>query len=150
MTRSAATTVEQFLDELPDDRRTVITEMRKLIRKHLPKGYAESVSSGMLTYCIPLSRYPDTYNKQPLGIAALAAQKNYYALYLMGAYMNPSLTAELKAAFDAAGKRMDMGKSCLRFKSLDDLPLAAVGKVLAAVPPEKLIEAHESVQRKKR
>ena len=145
MARSAATTVDDYLASLPDDRRETVAEIRRLIRKNLPRGYEEAVSHGMLSYQIPLEQYPDTYNGQPLGIIALAAQKNYYALYLLGAYMEPSLVEKLKDAFAKAGKKMDMGKSCLRFKSTEDLPLEAVGKVIAAIPPEKFIAMHESV-----
>jgi hypothetical protein len=98
----------------------------------------------MLCYQIPLDRYPDTYNGQPLGYVALASQKNYCALYLMGAYMDPAQTAALKDAFKKAGKKMDMGKSCLRFRKPDDLPLDAVAKVIAAMPPEKFIAMVEA------
>ena len=143
MARSTAKTVEQFLDELPEDRREVVKEMRKLIRKHLPKGYEESINWGMLSYGIPLERYPDTYNGQPLGYVALAPQKNYYAIYLMGPYMDPAQRETLKAAFAKEGKKMDMGKSCLRFKSPSDLPLPALGKLIAAMPPERYIELYE-------
>ncbi|HEX8411227.1 MAG TPA: DUF1801 domain-containing protein [Thermoanaerobaculia bacterium] len=144
MVRSAAKSVDEYLSELPEDRREVVATVRKLIRKNLPKGYEESVNWGMLSYEIPLSRYPDTYNKQPIGYVALAAQKNNYALYLMSAYTDPAQTQALEDAFASAGKKMDMGKSCLLFKKLDDLPLDAIGQFIAATPPEKLIEHHEA------
>ena len=143
MPKSAATTVEEYLEQLPEDRRDVIEQVRKLIRKNLPKGYRESVSSGMLSYEIPLERYPNTYNKLPLPYLALAPQKNYYALYLMGAYSDPAQAAALQEGFAKAGKKMDMGKSCLRFRKLDDLALDAVAKVIASTPPEKFIESYE-------
>lgn len=145
MVRSAAKTVDEYLAGLPDDRREVVSEVRKLIRKHLPKGYEEAVNFGMLCYQIPLAKYPDTYNGQPLGYVALASQKNYCALYLMTPYMDPAQADELKAAFDKAGKKMDMGKSCLRFKTTDDLPLPALGKIIASTPPAQYIEMHEAV-----
>jgi len=145
MARTTATTVDEYLAALPDDRRETVAEIRQLIRKNLPKGYEEAVTSGMLTYQVPLERYPDTYNGQPLAYLALASQKNYCALYLMGAYMEPSLVEKLKDAFAKAGKKMDMGKSCLRFRSADDLPLDGVGKVIAAIPPAKFIAMHEAV-----
>jgi hypothetical protein len=144
MVRSAAKTVDEFLAQLPGDRREVVTEMRTLIRKHLPKGYAETVNWGMLSYEIPLERYPDTYNGQPLGYVALASQKNYCALYLMTPNMDPAQGEALKEAFAKAGKKMDMGKSCLRFKTTDDLPLPAIGKVIASTPPEQYIVMHEA------
>lgn len=145
MVSSAAKTVDEYLAQLPDDRRETIAELRKLIRKRLPKGYVEAISYGMLSYEIPLEKYPGTYNGQPLSYVALAAQKNYYALYLITPYMDPALGAELKEAFAKAGKKMDMGKSCLRFKKLDDLPLPAIGKVIAATPPAEYIAMHEAV-----
>jgi uncharacterized protein YdhG (YjbR/CyaY superfamily) len=144
MVRSAAQSVEEYLAGLPEERRAVIAELRKLIRKHLPKGYQESVSFGMLSYCVPLARYPDTYNGQPLGYVALASQKNYFALYLMGAYMDPVQAAALKDAFEKAGKKFDMGKSCLRFRKLDDLPLDAVSSFIASTPVETFIGMYES------
>lgn len=144
MVRSAATSVDEYLSELPEDRREVVATVRKLIRKSLPKGYEESVNWGMLSYEIPLSRYPDTYNKQPIAYVALAAQKNHYALYLMSAYMDPARNEALKEAFARAGKKMDMGKSCLIFRKLDELPLDAIGTFISATPPEKLIEHYEA------
>ena len=145
MVSSAAKTVDEYLAQLPDDRRAVVAELRKQIRKHLPKGYEEAVNWGMLCYQIPLEKYPDTYNGKPLGYVALASQKNYCALYLMTPYMDPATGEELKEAFAKAGKKMDMGKSCLRFRTLDDLPLPAIAKVIAATPPAKYIAMHEAV-----
>lgn len=146
MVISAAQNVEQYLAELPEDRREVISAMRKLIRKHLPKGYVESVGYGMICYGIPLEQYPDTYNGQPLGYVALAAQKNYNALYVMGPYADPKQDAEFRAAFKAAGKKLDMGKSCVRFQSMDDLALDAVAKVIASTPPKQYIEKYEAAR----
>lgn len=98
---------------------------------------------GMISYGIPLERYPDTYNGQPLGYAALAAQKNYFALYLLGAYMDPAQRERLERAFEQEGKEMDMGKSCLRFRRADDLPLDRIGELIAGTPIERLIELYE-------
>ena len=145
MVRSAAKTPDAYLDELPDDRREVISAMRKLIRKNLPRGYDETVNWGMLCYEVPLSRYPDTYNGQPLAYVALAAQKNNYAIYLTTAYADLGLGETLRDAFANEGKKLDMGKSCIRFKKLDDLPLEALGKFIAATPPDKLIAIHEAL-----
>jgi hypothetical protein len=145
MARSAAPSADAYLAELPEDRRAVIAAVRKLVRKHLPKGYEESVNWGMLCYQIPLARYPDTYNGQPLGYVALASQKNYCALYLMAVYMDPAQTKALQEAFAKSGKKLDMGKSCLRFRTLDDLPLDAIGRLIASTPPEKFIAMNESV-----
>jgi hypothetical protein len=144
MVRSSAQSVDDFLDELPEDRRAVVTELRKLIRKHLPKGYDEAVNWGMLCWQIPLERYPDTYNGQPLGYVALASQKNYFALYLTGAYMDPTQAAALKEGFTKAGKKLDMGKSCVRFKKPEDLALDVVAKSIASMTPERYIELYET------
>ena len=147
MVSSAATSVTQYLEELPPERRKVVAAVRAVVRKHLPKGYAESMNWGMIAYEIPLARYPETYNKQPLAYVALAAQKNNYALYLSGPYMDPEVDAMLREAFKSAGKKLDMGKSCLRFKSLDDIPLDVIGKVVAAVPVDRYIEHYENSRR---
>jgi len=149
MATSTAATVEAYLAELPAERREVVSKVREVVKRNLPKGYNETMTSGMIAYGIPLSRYPNTYNGQPLGYVALAAQKNYYALYLMGPYMDADLGKQLEAAFKQAGKKMDMGKSCLRFKKLEDLPLDAVGRVVASMPPETLIAHHEAVHAKR-
>jgi uncharacterized protein YdhG (YjbR/CyaY superfamily) len=145
MARSTAKTVEEYLAELPEERRGVVSEMRELIRKHLPKGYAESVNWGMLCWGIPLEQYPGTYNGQPLGYVALASQKNYCALYLMAPYMDAGQTQALKDAFAKEGKKADMGKSCIRFKTPEDLPLKAIAKSIAATPPAAYVAMYEKV-----
>ena len=101
---------------------------------------------GMIAYTVPLARYPDTYNGQPLCYVALAAQKHHYSLYLTCAYQPGSSAGWLAEQFARAGKRLDMGKSCVRFKSLDDLPLPAIGEFIAATPPEKFIATYEAVR----
>jgi hypothetical protein len=98
----------------------------------------------MLTYVVPLSRYPTTYNKQPLAYVALAAQKHHYALYLSGVYGDPAQAAALREGFAGAGKKLDMGKSCVRFKRLDDLALDAVRAAVASTPPEAFIAQYEA------
>ncbi|MGE0352177.1 MAG: DUF1801 domain-containing protein [Gemmatimonadales bacterium] len=147
MARSDAATVKEYLDSLPEDRRKAISRVRQVIRKHLPRGYREGMQFGMIGYTIPLSRYPDTYNRQPLAYAALASQKNYCSLYLMTAYASSDQEARLREAFRKAGKKLDMGKCCIRFKTADDLPLAAIGKAIAATPVKRYIEIYESTRR---
>ena len=149
MATSNAASVEEYLAELPPERREVVSKVRDVVRRNLPKGYNETMSSGMISYGVPLSRYPNTYNRQPLGYVALAAQKNYYALYLMGPYMDAEQGKQLADAFRNAGKKMDMGKSCLRFKKLDDLPLDAVGRIIASMPPDDLIAHYERAHAKR-
>lgn len=144
MVQSNAATVEEYLETLPEDRRKTIADVRKVVKQHLPKGYQEMMGSGMITYCVPLEKYPNTYNKQPLCYVALAAQKNYNALYLMGAYATDAQRKALEDAFKKAGKKLDMGKSCVRFDDAEDLPLDVIGKVVASIPPDKWVAIYES------
>ena len=121
--------------------------MRDVVKQNLPAGYEEGVGFGMICYSVPLSAYRDTYNKQPLMYAALASQKNHLSLYLMPVYPDTALERRLRAAFAASGKKLDMGKSCIRFKRADDLPLDAIGDIVAAVPMDRWIEIARSVRR---
>ena len=146
--RSEAQTVRDYLDQLPEDRRQVISRVRDIILAHLPDGYEETMNWGMISYEIPLERYPDTYNGQPLGYLALAAQKNYNALYMMGVYGDTERERALKDAHESAGKKLNMGKSCLRFKKLDDLELDAIADVVRSTLPEDFIEKYEAGRRK--
>lgn len=149
MAQSKAKTVKEYLDELPADRRKEIAKVRSVVRKNLPKGYRETMNWGMISYEIPLERYPGTYNKQPLGYAGIAAQKNFNTLYLLGAYGDPKQRKRLEDAFRTSGKKMDMGKSCLHFRKADDLPLDALGGIIASTPPETMIEMYEKARGKK-
>lgn len=148
MVGSGASTVREYLAALPRDRREVVAAVRDLVQRHLPSGYRETMNLGMITWELPLARYPDTYNRQPLCYVGLAAQKNYNALYLTGVYQDPEQETWLRRAFRDAGKRLDMGKSCLRFRSLEDLPLEAVGRIVAWTRPEKHIARYEASSRK--
>ena len=114
------------------------------MRGYLPKGCRETLSWGGIAYEVPLRRYPDTYNGKPLAYFCLAAQKNYCALYLMGVYQVPAQAAKLKAAFKAAGKRADMGKSCIRFRKPEDLPLETIGELVASTPVDAFIAQYEA------
>ena len=144
MPKSSAATVEEYLAELPADRREVVARVRDEVLRSLPEGYRESMEWGMICYTIPLERYPNTYNKQPLSYAALAAQKNHYALYLTTPDMDEGQARWLEDEFRRAGKKLDMGKSCLRFKKLDDLPLDVIGRAIASTPPDELIARYEA------
>ncbi|MBK7092730.1 MAG: DUF1801 domain-containing protein [bacterium] len=147
MVQSKAKSVKEYLAELPTDRRKEIEKVRKVILANLPKGYEEGMDFGMIVYYIPLSRYPDTYNKHPLGVAALAAQKNYLSVYLTCVYGDAKYLEWFKKAFAAAGKKLDMGKSCVRFKSADDLPLEVIGDAIAKVSVDELIKNYEKVRK---
>ena len=144
MVSSKETTPAGYLASLPPERRKVIAAVRKLVKQNLPDGYVETMNWGMLCYEIPLKTYPVTYNKQPLMYMALAAQKNNYALYMMNVYGNTKLMDKLVAAYKASGTRLDMGKGCLRFKSLDELPMDVIGEIVASTSPALMIERHES------
>ena len=147
MVSSKALTVQDYLEELTAEQRNVISKLRNFIFEHLPTGYQESMNWGMISYEIPLSTYPKTYNGQPLSYAALAVQKRYYSLYLMAVYQDAELLTALKESFLEAGKKLDMGKACVRFHQLDDLPLEAIGKLIARVTPAKYIERYEQSRR---
>lgn len=149
MVQSAANTVEDYLAELPEDRRAVISRVRDVIVNNLPEGYEETMGYGMITYQVPLSRFPKTYNKQPLNYAALAAQKNHLAVYLMCAYSDSKGEATLREGFSQAGKKLDMGKSCIGFKTLEDLPLDVIGKAIAMFTPDQWIAIYEKIARRR-
>lgn len=144
MVSSKAATVAAYLQELPDDRREVIAAVRALVNRELPRGYVETMNWGMISWEIPLARYPATYNKQPLGYVALAAQKNHYALYLMGVYADSQNEKDLRQAYARAGRKLDMGKCCLRFRKLDDLLAEEVGTIIASMPVDACIAQYEA------
>lgn len=146
MATSSAVSVDEYLAELPADRRAVVSTLRDLIVANLPPGYSEGMLYGMIGYAIPLSRYPNTYNGQPLAIAGLASQKGHLSLYLMSVYGDPALCAWFVEQHQKAGKKLDMGKSCIRFRTLDDLELPAIAEVIRRVSVESYIEHYESVR----
>lgn len=143
---SDAGTVEGYLATLPDDRREAISAVRDVVNANLPEGYQETMAFGMIGWGIPLEDYPDTYNGQPLGIAALASQKNHMAIYLMGLYSSEPEEQWFREEYARRGMKLDMGKSCVRFKRLDQVPLDVIGEVIAKVPPAKLIERYEGAR----
>jgi len=131
LSSSPATTPEEYLASLPDDRRVALTAVAEVVRRNLPAGYREGMQYGMIGWYVPLETFPDTYNGQPLGLAALASQKHYMSLYLNNVYGDPELEAWFRSRFDDAGKKLDMGKSCVRFRQLDDLALDVIGEAIA-------------------
>ncbi len=148
--RSEATTVDQYLTELPDDRREAIETVRETILANLPDGYEETMNWGMITYQVPLATHPDTYNGQPLMYAALASQKNHMAVYLTSVYAIPGKAEAFETAYRATGKRYDMGKSCVRFRTIDDLPLDLIGETIAAVDVETFVSDVEEGRKARR
>jgi hypothetical protein len=143
------TTVTEYLASLPPDRRKEISRVRAVVRKHLPAGYKEVMCMGMITYEVPLKVYPDTYNGQALWYAAIGAQKNYLTLYLMNAYGAPALARKLQSGFKAAGKKLDMGKACIRFKTAGDLALETIGEVVSSTSLEQFVATAKAVRLKK-
>ena len=141
--QSKADTVKQYLIELPNDRKKAISIVRQTILENLPEGYDEVMNWGMITYEVPLETYPNTYNGKSLMYAALASQKNHMAVYLMGCYMVPEVRNEFEKAYKKSGKRFDAGKSCIRFKKIDDLPLDLLGKTIASMDVNEFIELIE-------
>jgi Domain of unknown function (DU1801) len=135
--------VQAYLDSLPEDRRDAIAAVRRVVVDHLPAGFEEVVQYGMISYVVPLERYPHTYNGQPLAVASLGNQKRHMALYLMGVYGDEGVQAWLRAAWAETGKKLDMGKSCLRFRKLDDLALDVVGDAIARTSVDDFIAAYE-------
>ncbi len=148
MVRSAASTVDAYLRSLPEDRRAVVSAVRDVVVRYLPKGYREAMNWGMISYEIPLERYPQTYNGQPLMYASLAAQKNHFSLYLMCAYQDSKQERVLRDGFKRAGKTLDMGKSCVRFRKVEDLPLDVVGTIVGSTSPDQFIALYEEVRKK--
>ena len=144
--QSKATTVKAYLAELPEDRREAIQAVRDVILKNLPKGYEEGMQYGMIGYYVPHSIHPDGYHcdpSQPLPFAALASQKRHMAVYLMSIYGNPEHETWFRDAWAKSGKKLDMGKSCVRFRRIEDVPLKVIGQAIRRVPVKKLIEYYD-------
>ena len=139
MVSSKADTPHAYLESLPEERRDAIAVVRSVILDNLPAGFEEAMQYGMLSYQVPLAVYPDTYNKQAASIACLASQKGYMSLYLMGVYVDPARRRRFEQAFKKAGKRLDMGKSCVRFKRVEDLPLNVIGETIASISLEDYV-----------
>jgi hypothetical protein len=139
MVKNNTHTVDEYLASLPVERREIIIQVRNVILKNLPTGFEESIQYGMIAYVVPLSVLPHTYNGQPLQLAALASQKNYMSLYLMAVYGDPALNEWFITQYQASGKKLDMGKSCVRFKKIEDLPLDLIGNVIGKVSLEKYV-----------
>lgn len=149
MVSSKAKTVKEYLSELPEDKRTVIEKVRKTLLANIPSGYKEGMPYGMISYFVPLDSYPNGYlgdKKTPLPYAALGAQKNFFAVYLMTSYGNKELNNWFVSEYKKTGKKLDMGKSCVRFKKLDDLPLELIGQMVAKVSVKQFIAVYEKAR----
>jgi hypothetical protein len=144
-----AKTVQEYLNALPEDRRAAINAVRKVILKHLPKGYEEGLQYGMIGYAVPLKLYPPGYRcgkDVPLPYAALASQKNFMSVYLCNIYGDKKTEQWFRKEYKATGKKLDMGKSCVRFKKLEDLPLELIGKAIARTAVKKFVRIYEQAR----
>jgi hypothetical protein len=145
---STPATVKSYLASLPPDRRAAIQQVRDVILDRLPKGYEEGIAAGALVYSVPLSVLPDTYNGHALWYAALASQKNYMVVYLMSVYGDKDGERKFRARFKEDGKKLDMGKSCVRFKRVEDLSLGAIGDVIARHSVDDWVKVYQSSRAK--
>lgn len=153
MVSSKAPTVAAYLKELPAERRTELGAVRNVILAHLPDGYEEIMQYGMIVYVVPLSTYPQGYlgkKDVPLSYAALAAQKNFMSVYLMNIYSDTETEQWFQKASTASGKKLDMGKSCIRFKKAHDLPLDVIGQAIARTSVQEFIATYEASRKSRR
>ncbi|ULQ57196.1 DUF1801 domain-containing protein [Flavihumibacter rivuli] len=152
MASSSASSPEQYLRELDPERKEAMEKLRKAILKHLPKGFSEEMNYGMIGYVVPHSLYPPGYHcqpSQPLPFMGIAAQKNHYALYHMGIYSDPALKDWFIAAYEKFGKaKLDMGKSCIRFKKAEHIPFELIGELAGKMTPKQWIALYESALKK--
>lgn len=154
MAQSPAKTVAEYVKELPPERRKVINAVRKAIKQSMPKEIKEQMQYGMIGYVVPFSVYPDGYHcarkePEPLPFGGLAAQKNYYSLYFMCTYGGGELEQWLRDQYKKKGMKLDMGKCCIRFKALEDIPLDVIQGLLKKVTTKGYIEFYEGAIRKK-
>ncbi len=151
--QSKATTVDQYIQELPDDRREAMQKLRAIILKNLPEGFSEEMGYGMIGYVIPHSIYPDGYHctpKLPLPFANIASQKNFVAFYHMGIYAEPKILAWFLEEYPKnSTAKLDMGKSCIRFKKMDQIPFELIGKLMCKISVQDWIETYETNYKKR-
>lgn len=146
--QSNAVTVDAYVSELPEERRAAIIKLRKEIKKHLPKGFEEVMSYGMIGYVVPHKLYPSGYHcdpKLPLPFLNIASQKNFIAVYHMGMYMKKELLDWFMKEYPNHTKaKLDMGKSCIRFKKPENIPYALVGELAGKMTPQQWIAIYEN------
>jgi hypothetical protein len=144
MVRSTASTAAEYLEQIPPERRDALAQLRANVLRALPSGFIETIQHGMISYVVPLPRFSSTYNGQPLTVLALASQAQYMAIYLNGLYGDQTLRTEFEQVYLATGKKFDMGKSCLRFKRLDDLAMDVILTAVSRVGVDELIAMHDA------
>ncbi len=145
--RSDASTVEEYLAELDDDRGPTVAAVREVVLANLPDGFEETMRWGMISYEVPLTRHAETYNGQPLSYAGLASQKRYVSLYLSCVYADPERGAAFEVRYRATGKKLNMGKSCVRFRHVEDLPLELIAEVIAGTSVDEFLALYEKTRR---
>ena len=145
--KSNATTVEGYISELSEERQEAVSTVREVVLANLPEGYEEVMDFGMIAYVVPLSVVSKTYNGHPLMYAAIASEKNYVSVHLMNIYASQETQKWFVDSYKATGKRMNMGKSCVRFRKLDDLPLELIGEAVGKTPMEDWIALYEASRR---
>lgn len=147
-----ADTVEEYISQLPEERIEPFKKLRKVVLDNLPKGFKETIGYGMPAYVVPHSKYPDGYHcdpKLPLPFINLASQKNFIAFYHMGIYSDPKLLKWFTDEFSNYVKtKLDMGKSCIRFKKMDQIPYELIGKLVSKMTPDDWIDKYENAIKK--
>ena len=148
--RSKANTIKQYLNELPNGRQAAIETVREVILRNLPTGYEEVVNWGMITYQVPLDIFPDTYNAKPLMYVGLASQKNHMSIYLIGIYIDEEIRRNFEQPYRATSKRYDVGKSCVRFRKLDDLTLELIGQSIHLFEVDEFVKRFKDISNTRR
>ncbi|HET6769953.1 MAG TPA: DUF1801 domain-containing protein [Chitinophagaceae bacterium] len=152
--QSKAATPDAYLAEIPAERQRAFNKLRSTIKKNLPKGFTETMGYGMLGWVVPHSKYPAGYHcnpKDPLPFMGIASQKNFIAIYHMGVYADPTLLKWFTAAHaKASPKKLDMGKSCIRYKKPDDIPFQVIGELATKMTPDEWIAIYEKVLKREK
>jgi hypothetical protein len=143
---ATAQSPDEYVAALPEDRRETVSAVRDVILRNLPAGYEEGMSHGMIAYYVPLERFPDSYNGQPLGLAGVASQKQYISLYLLSVYGDPQTERWFRRRWAASGKKLNMGKSCVRFRRLEDVALDVIGETIARADLDSYLDRYLSVR----
>ncbi|MBV6479119.1 MAG: hypothetical protein HGGPFJEG_01880 [Ignavibacteria bacterium] len=149
--QSKAKTPDEYIESLPEDRKKAVAELRKEIKKNLPKGFKEEMNYGMLGYVVPLSLYPAGYRcnpKLPLPFMCVGSQKNYISVHHMGLYASSDLLDWFKKEYPKfTDMKLDMGKGCIRFKKPDKIPFKLIGKLVSKITPKQWIESYEKIMK---
>jgi hypothetical protein len=146
MPNAAATTPDDYIDALPVERQEAMRAVADVVRRNLPAGFEEGMAYGMIAWYVPLERFPDTYNGQPLGLAALASQKQYISLHLLNVYGDRETEAWFRERWAKSGKPLNMGKSCVRFRRLEDIPLDLIGQTIARTDLDSYLRHYQGTR----